>query len=572
MRKLRPYYFHWIIAVAIVIALNIIFSFFQAGIDLTQDKRYTISETALDYVSQLSQPLELTVYLDGDLPIGFKRLAKATENIANRYHQISRGNFSIKFEIPGEGLTDSSKALLFDSLQRIGIHPTNVKSQKEDLSKTKESLVFPGAILSGENGQVGIDFLEGQNNLSGLDALNNAESQLEYKITRAIKLLQRKQIPVVGYLIGNAEVLDLRIYDLVENVLKKEYGFGLIDIDSVNYIPKQFDVLLINKPMKPFTDNQKLKIDQYIMKGGKVVWALDNVYASMDSLEKSKGSFLSFDLGLNLDDLLFKYGARINRDLVLDLESDQMPSIVGNMGDQPQIQLMPWPYAPLIGDHAAHPVSRNLDKILTSFPQSIDTISSRGIAKNVLLSTSIYGRKIATPAMVEWNPIRTEGDLKNYNIKKIPIALLLEGKFISAYKNKISSNDEVFLATQTDSSFINASQVDNQMIVIADGDVFLNPISDSDGPLTMGSNKYTRIQFANKEFLKNCLFYITDGKEILTTRAKNFQLRLLDKEKLQGNESFWNFTSMILPVFFPLILMLVNRFNRKRRYSKLPTQ
>ena len=572
MIKRRRYYIHWAGGMMIIILINYIFSFWSAGFDLTADKRYTISETSLAFVRELDEPMELTVYLDGDIPLGFRRLAASAAYIVNRYHSVTKGRFSFKLEVPGEGLADSTKAVLFDSLQQMGIHPTNVTYQKKDQSQRNETLVFPGAILSSANGQVGIDFLEGQNKLAGQDALVNAEAQMEYKITRAVKILQRSEPPVVGYLLGNGETLDVRVYDLIENVLKKEYGFGLINIDSIPYVPNDFDILLVNRPVIPFNDNQKLKLDQYVMHGGKIIWALDNVYASLDSLQKSNGSFVAFDMGLNVDDLLFKYGARINRDLVQDLESDQVPSIVGNMGNQPQIQLLPWPYAPLAGDPGFHPISRNLDKVLTDFPQSIDTISATGIAKNILLSSSIYGRRISTPALVEWKPVKSEDDLKKFSEKNIPIAVLLEGVFSSAFKNRISGPQQKELERVSGKQFLSTAMQPSQMIVIADGDMFSNPISETDGPLDMGSNRYTRIQYGNKEFLKNILFYLSDGKDLLASRAKNFQLRLLDKEKLGNEQAFWKSLNLLAPILLPLLCLILVRFIRKRKYSSSPVQ
>ena len=568
MKKKPTYFYSWIVGILIILIVNILGSFFYLGIDLTEDKRYTITDASLQYVKGLSQPLELTVYIKGEVPAGFKKLANAAENISNNYHRVSNGNFTIKFEKPGEGLSDSAKVYLFDSLQRLGIHPTNVKSQKSDQSQTEETLIFPGAVLTGENGQIGIDFLEGQSSLEGLDALNNATSQLEYKITRAIKILLRNKIPVVGYLVGNDEVLDLRVYDMIENVLKKEYGFGLVQIDSVSYIPHQFDILIINKPMRPFAEKQKLMIDQYIMYGGKVIWALDNLYASMDSLQKSKGSFLAYDLGLNLDDQLFKYGVRINRDLVQDLESDQVPSIVGNVGNRPQIQLLPWPYAPLVSDVASHPISRNLDKVLTSFPQSIDTVTTSAISKNILLSGSVYGRKISTPALVEWKSVKTENDLQSFQIQHIPIAVLLEGSFTSLYKNRMSDEEQLNVARITGSKYLSNS-AQNQMVVISDGDIFLNPVSQEDGPLSMGSNMYTRIQYGNKEFFKNILFYLSDGRELLSSRSKNFQLRLLNKEMIKEQSLFWKIFNLLAPVFILLICMLIFKRIRLHKYSRI---
>ncbi|MEY3245990.1 MAG: hypothetical protein RL253_1153, partial [Bacteroidota bacterium] len=373
MNKIKS--FHWLGWVLALVSLNILADFFHTGIDLTAEKRYTLSTTTETLINSIEEPVKLTVYLDGNLPAGFKKLADRAEDMANAFKSMSKGNFIVEFERPGAGLNDTAKAILFDSLQMMGINPINVKAQQKDGEKTEETLVFPGAILTGKKGQIGIDFLEGQSNLNGLASLNNAEALMEFKIARAIMLLQRDSVPVVGYLTGNGQPLDYSVYDLVENVLRKDYYFKILPIDSVAFIPTEFKAIVIAKPTQPFSRAQRLKIDQYVMKGGKVIWAIDQLYASMDSLQRSSGSFVAYDQGLELDEQLFKYGVRINRDLVQDLESDKVPSVVGSVGNQPQIELLPWPYAPLLRNTTGSPIAKNLDFISSSFPQSLDTIS-----------------------------------------------------------------------------------------------------------------------------------------------------------------------------------------------------
>lgn len=274
--------------------------------------------------------------------------------------------------------------------------------------------------MTGSNGAIGIDFLEGQSNLNGLESLNNAEALMEYKLAKAMMLLTRDTIPLVGYLTGNGQPLDLGVYDLVEKVLRKDHRFRILPIDSVAYIPDEFAALVIAKPTRPFNASQKLKIDQYIMHGGKLLWAIDNLYASMDSLQRSSGSFVAFDMGLELDEQLFKYGVRINRDLLQDLECDKVPSVIGSIGDKPQIELLPWPYAPLLRNTGDHPISKNLDFVLSSFPQTIDTVAAPGIRKQVILGSSSYSRTLQTPALVEWRSIKTEEDLTQFNKKTRP--------------------------------------------------------------------------------------------------------------------------------------------------------
>jgi len=559
----------WLLPLLAMFLVNALSYCFHTGIDLTAEKRFTLAPSTQKMVASLEEPIILTVYLKGDIPAGFKRLGNAAEEIGSSFQSISNGKFQVVFERPGEGMGDTAKAILFDSLQRMGINPTNVKAQEKKGEQSAETLVFPGAVLSGKNGAVGIDFLEGQSNLNGLESLNNAEALMEYKIAKAIVLLTRDTIPLVGYLTGNGQPLDLTVYDLVENVLRKDHRFRILPIDSVAYIPQEFTALVVAKPTRPFTTAQKLKLDQYIMHGGKLLWAIDNLYASMDSLQRSSGSFVAFDLGLDLDEQLFKYGVRINRDLLQDLECDKVPSVIGSIGDKPQIELLPWPYAPLLRNTSGHPISKNLDFVLSSFPQSIDTVAAPGISKQVLLASSDYSRTLQTPALVEWRSIKTEEDLTTFNKKNKAVAVLLEGKFRSALANRISTEDLQRMAVQDKRPFLSSCSSGNSMIVIADADILTNAVSEQDGPIAMGMNSYTRQQFANRDFVSNCLFYLTGGSSIMDARAKTFRLRLLDKEQLENDAFFWQMLNLLLPLVFPLALYFIYGYVRKRKYARI---
>lgn len=562
LEKLKSFF---IIAFVSVLLVSV-FHRIPVGIDLTAEKRFTLSSPTTDLIQRIDVPLSLVIYLEGELPAGFRRLAQSVEDIGNRFRSLSNGKFSIRFERPGEGLSDSLKAVLFDSLQQMGIHPTNVKAQQKRGEGTQESLVFPGAIMTRGERSVGIDFLEGQSNVNGLESLNTAEALLEFKLARSIIQLQRDTVPVVGYLTGNGEPLDVRVYDLIENVLRKGNLFNILPIDSVSAIPSAFDVLFIVKPRTAFTRAQRLKIDQYLMQGGKIVWAVDQLYASMDSLERSKGSFVAFDMGLDLDEQLFRYGVRINRDLIQDLECDKMPSVIGNMGGKPQIQLLPWPYAPLLRATAGHPISSNLDFVLSSFPQSIDTVNAPGTTKHILLSSSAYSRSLQTPALVEWNSIKTEEDLKLFNKGPLPVSVLLNGEFTSAFTNRITAEESAEW-NASGMPFRSRSE-STSLLVISDADVLVNGFSENDGPLGMGVNTYTRQQYANRDFITNALFFMTGGEKIIGSRSKVFGLRLLDREQVESDQSFWQALNLLLPLFLLFLLYGINRYWRIRKYTR----
>jgi gliding-associated putative ABC transporter substrate-binding component GldG len=431
----------------------------------------------------------------------------------------------------------------------------------------EQQLVYPGVVVRYKDRITAVDFLQGQNFEAGLQSLQQAEALLEYKLIAGIRKITRDTIPLIGYLSGNGEPLDYRVYDLIEKTLRPNYAFRILPLDEVPVIPDAFKAILVVKPQLRFSDAQKLKLDQYVMRGGKLIWALDNLYASLDSLQRSEGSFVAFDMGLNLEDLLFRYGVRINQDLVQDIQCDRIPSVIGSMGGKPQIQLLPWPYFPLLRNTGGHPVSRHLDYIVSQFPQSIDTVGAEDIRKTILLSTSPESRILNTPAKVEWASVRNQEDLRTFDKGPVPVSVLLEGRFLSLYSNRLSKAmaDTLTLAGQ---SFKDVTQTDNKMVVISDGDIFLNAVSQSEGPISMGMNGYTKQQYANREFLLNVLEYLLDDAGIMETRSKDIALRLLQPEAMEDDRMYWQLTALLVPVVLVTALTGLFQYLRKRRYAK----
>jgi len=397
--------------------------------------------------------------------------------------------------------------------------------------------------------------------------LNNAEALLEYKLANTLDKVMQDSVPVVGYLTGNGEPLNYEVYDLIENTIKPNYGFSMLPIDSVPVIPGFFHAMLIVKPKLGFTESQKLKIDQYVMRGGKVFWLVDKLFATQDSLRRSEGSFIAFDMGLNLDDILFKYGVRINSDIVQDLNCTEIPQVVGMIGDRPQMQLMPWAYFPLLSSNNNNPVAKNLDYVLSQFPQSIDTVKAQGINKTILLATSPNARIVSTPAKVELNSVKNEEDLKTFTSANVPVAVLLEGQFNSLYTNRISAATKDSLSGMYKAPFLPAAAEANKMIVVSDGDIVTNVVSQQKGPLQMGQNEYTDYAYANKEFFLNCMEYLIGNPGILETRGKDYTLRLLDKKKVEESRSTWQMINLVLPSACIILFAFIYAYIKKRKYQ-----
>ena len=566
MNKIVSSKYWWVILLLILVAVNYLASLVHFRIDLTEEKRYTLSAPTKRLLKNLNEPVSIHVFLAGDLPAGFRKLSKSTEELLAEFKEISGNRVQFKFEKPGEGLDDSAKALVIDSLYSFGISPTNVKAQIKQGESQQEQFVYPGAIVSSTQHVMGVDLLKGQSYEGGLNSLNKAEALLEYKFVSAIQKVVTDSLPRVGYVLGNGQPLSYNVYDLIERTLMTNYQFGWVQLDSFPFLPNRYDALVIVKPTQKFTDDQKLKLDQYVMHGGKIIWLVDQLYAEMDSLQRSVGQFVAFDRGLNLDDLLFKFGVRINQDLVQDLQCEKVPLVVGNFGNQPQVEFIPFPYFPLLSSYSNHPISKNLDNVLSVFPNSIDTVKSTGIRKTVLLATSDHSRVLGTPAVVTWNSVQREEDQRTFNKKQIPVAVLLEGKFTSLYANRIGQQMRDSLA-RINHPFLTATQFENKMIVISDADLVMNVVTQQEGPLFMGMHQFNKYQYANKDFFLNCLEYLTNPTGILEARSKDYTLRLLDPTRVEEKRGYWQILNIGIPILFVTFFGLVFVWLRKRKYA-----
>jgi ABC-2 type transport system permease protein len=333
-----------------------------------------------------------------------------------------------------------------------------------------------------------------------------------------------------------------------------------LDADTIN-------ALLIVKPSETFSEAEKLKIDQYVMHGGKVIWFIDKLYAEMDSLLRAQSDFVAFDKSLNLDDILFKYGVRINGDLVQDLKSAKQPLVVGQVGNQPQIQRLPFPYYPLLSSPSTHPVAKNLDDVLSIFPGSIDTVKAPGIKKTILLASDTNSRSLSTPAIVSLQSVKNEEDLRRFNRSYLPVAVLLEGKFTSLFANRLTNELRDTLSAFSGKPFLPAADREGKQIVVSDGDIVTNVITESQGPLPMGVQQYENYQFANKEFLMNAVDYMVNPAGVLESRSKDFTLRLLDKQKIQTQKTGWQLINVVLPALLVVAFGWLYQWRRKRRFA-----
>ena len=551
----------------VFIATTWLISLAHYRLDLTKEKRYSLSNSTKTLLKNLDGKVEVEVFLTGDLSAGFKKLSIASEELLNEFKEYGTTNFQYRFTRPGAGLPDSLRFKTYDSLAQLGIKPFNNQVTSKQGAETTERWIFPAAIVRfNDSMQIPIDLMSGKSGADEETTLNHSEALLEFKIADAINKLTRKAVPVVAYAAGNGEPLNPTVRDLFET-MRTNYRFGVIDVNSGRLDADTIAALMIVKPAKPFTEIEKLKIDQYIMHGGNVIWFIDKLYAEMDSLLRVQTDFIAFDKNLNLDDQLFKYGIRINNDLLQDIKSAKQPLVVGQLGGQPQIERLPFPYYPLVSSPSTNPIAKNLDDVLTIFPSSIDTVKSQGIQKTILLASDTNSRAISSPAMVSLQSVKTEDDLRTFTRSYVPVAVLLEGKFSSLYANRFTEDLKDSLQLFSPYPFTPTAIKAARQIVVSDADLVTNVVTQSQGPLPMGMQQYENYQFANKEFLLNALDYLVNNNGLLETRSKDFTLRLLDKQKITEQKTMWQVINIGVPILLVMLFGWLYQLKRKRDFA-----
>jgi len=557
--------FWWILLLVSLFAVNYMASAFHARFDLTKEKRYTLSKATKDLLKGLDSDVQIDVFLKGDFPAGFKKLANSTNEFLSLLKDRNSSKIHYRFISPQEEMPDSRKTY-GDSLVGFGTIPINLTVQKKEGESS--NIIFPVALMHYNGKQSVVSLYPRASGAISQDEINSAEALMEYQFAKALDKMGEEKSPAIIYATGNGEPTDYRVYD-IEQTLTQDYRFGPYDI-SKNHIPGEADVLLIVKPTIQFAEDQKLKIDQFIMRGGKVVWFIDNLIAEQDSLRFTTET-IAFDRNLNLTDQLFRYGFRINPDLVISLDCDYMPFAVGGTQENPQFEFLKWNYYPLFGSSNNNPVTKNMGLVMGRFVNSIDTIATPGVTKTVLLSSSPNSRIISTPALISLNENKNAPQDVKFKKSNIPVAMLLEGKFTSLFKNKIAKSQLDSLAA-FGLPFMETSKEPGKMIVVGDGDIVLNEISPKEGPLLMGTNFYTigsqyEYQFSNKDFLQNCIEYLVNKPGIIETRNKDIVLRLLDSQKIKTQKTTWQFMNIALPILLVLLFGWIFQQVRKRKYA-----
>jgi len=539
-----------LILIIALIAVNYIATKVYMRFDLTKDKRYTLSETTHNILDNIDEPAIITVYLEGDFPSEFKRLQGETKQHLKELKAINK-NIKFRFIDPLDKAED---------LIKQGLQPSRLSVQEN--GKVSEAVIFPWATIEYDDKIENISLLLNQTTGSQEDQLQNSVQNLEYAFADAIHKVSSEKKQKIAILRGNGELDDIYLVGFLRQ-LRQYYKLAPFTLDSVSNNPQktlqqlsEYDLTIIAKPTEKFTEEEKLTLDQYIMHGGKSLWLIDNVNAELDSLMQT-GQTLAFNRDLNLTDLLFSYGVRINYDLVKDIHSSTISLASGNTGNQTQYQDFPWHYYPVITAKNEHPIIKNTDQISLRFSNTIDTLKN-DINKTVLLQSSEYSKPLGTPRIINLDEVAKKPSQQDFNNGNQTLGVLLEGEFNSAYANRVKPFNTNSFKDRSDA---------NKMVIIADGDVIANQIFQGI-PLDLGIDKWTKIRYGNSPFLMNTINYMLDDSGLIKLRSKNIKLQFLDKQKAFKERTFWQLLNVILPLIVLIIFGFTYLFLRKRKFGR----
>lgn len=557
-RKLESF-LRFLIGAVVVILLNILASSYFYRFDLTEEGRYTIKEPTREMLRELDDVVYVEVFLDGELNSGFKRLQRSIRETLEEFRVYSGDNIQYTFNDPSAAMSEKARGEFMRALMAKGIQPTNIIDEQN--GNRVEKLVFPGAIVSYGGAETGVMLLKGNKAATAEEKLNQSIEGIEYELASAIRgltSLERKKIALVK---GHNELDSLEMASFA-TALADLYDLG---IENLHTTPTDYNALIIAKPTKAFSEEEKYHLDQYLMSGGKVLMLIDKLQANMDSASAAFNYAFPYDL--NIDDQLFKYGIRINNDLIMDNSAAGYPVVVGNMGNQPQIKLQNWPLYPIINRFSDHPVTRNMDAVLLRFASTIDTIKTQGVKKTALMFTSQYSRNITAPVNVSVQDLRANLSAEKFNKQHLPVAFLMEGNFESLYKNR-------FKPEHVDTgNFVENARKGAKLIVVSDGDVARNEVNTRNStPQPLGFYPFSQNTFANQDFLMNAIAYLVDDEGIITARNKEIKIRPLNKVKISNEKTKWQIINMVIPVLLLIVYGVVRFYWRKKKYTGFGTE
>ncbi|HRG59533.1 MAG TPA: gliding motility-associated ABC transporter substrate-binding protein GldG [Bacteroidia bacterium] len=546
--------------ISIVILVNIIGAFLFQRFDLTAEKRYSLSSSTKKLLKELDDVVYFKIYLEGEFPAGFKRLRSETKEMLDEFRAYAGDNIQYTFINPSQYEDIKKNSEVYEQLYKAGLLPTSLQVKTENGEQNQ--IIFPGALVTYHEKTFPLQLLKTQIAQDEEEVLNASIENLEFEFSSTILKLTTKTKDKIALVEGHGELSGNKLEDIVK-ALEEYYTVERVRLNNQLFALRGYKAAIIAKPDSTFDEKDKYVLDQFVMKGGKTLWLIDPVMASMDSLTKNNVT-LGLANPINLEDILFKYGVRLNTNLVLDVQSAPIPVLAGYQGNQPQYKFYPWVYFPVAFPFGDHPIVKNLNAVRFEFSSGIDTLNNKEIRKTILLASSQYSRSINTPARIDLGILKKEPNPKEYYRKNIPFAVLLEGEFESVFKNRIAPS-----VSNTDDIAFKSKGKRTSMIVVSDGDIIKNQVQASTGKVfPLGYDRYTQQQFGNKTFIMNCMNYLLDDSGLIAVRTRDIQIRLLNKTIIQEHKFQWQLFCIIAPLMLVVLYGLISGWQRKRLYAR----
>jgi len=547
--------------IAILLVALSFFFFFR--IDLTTDKRYSISQQTKELMRNTNETLSVTLYLDGDLNPGFQRLKKSTTELVDELDIFARKGIDFETINPSEAPSSEARERKYAELAVQGMTPTAIYERDED-GKSIQKIVFPWVKITYKNKTVYVNLLKNIRGISGEENLNISIENLEFELTDGIRRAMKTDVSKIAFIEGHGELNEAETFS-ISKALSRYFQIdrGVLGSDAAILSP--YKAIVIARPTTPFSEKDKFIIDQYIMQGGNVLWLIDGVRIARENLSTS-GLSPAMELDVNLSDQLFKYGIRINANLLQDVQCAQIPVNIAPKGEKPQFEPSPWFFAPLLLTSYQHPITKNIAEVRSEFASSVEFVGeNKDIRTALLLATSDNTHAIATPATIDLGAMPNPRDKSYFNQSYLPVAVLLEGRFRSNFENRLvpeglSGIDQV-----------RSQSMPSKQIIIADGDIIRNEtngLASDSTTFPLGFDRYMNQQFGNRDFIQNAILYLADDPRWLELRSRSLKLRLLNKSLVSEEKLFWQIFIVITPLLLLIIAGIVYQTIRKRRYTK----
>jgi ABC-2 type transport system permease protein len=547
--------------VAGIIGVCLLVNALNLRFDLTADKRYTLSSATRKMLREQKELVYVKVYLEGEMPVSMRPLQRAVRDMLQDMKSFSRSRISFEFINPSSEKSRGEREKTYRELMRKGLFPFTMQEKNAEGGVTQMDL-FPGAIISLGGKQAAVNFVQSNMQVSTEENVNNAIQNIEYALLSAVEALTRKEQKRIAFIEGHGELSAAQVGDITRE-LSPYYKVNRVTLGGEVSALNTYDLAIVAKPTKPWSEADKLVVDQFIMRGGKVAWFVEPVHVHEDSLANGHLTF-GFTNDVNLDDILFQYGVRVNANVVQDLQCAMIPVNVSPAGMPAKFAPLPWTYYPLLSASSGSAISRNLNVVKTEFPSTIDTLSTQGVAKEILLTTSQHSLIKSAPFYVGLEQVTEDIDVTLYSKKSLPVAALLQGEFSSIFQHRVLNsfnNGRKF-------DFTSKSKFSKQ-IIVADGDVIRNDVMANGTILPLGYDRYTKqILYGNKDFVKNVVNFLCDDSGLMSLRGRVVALRLLDRARVVRERNMWIVINTVVPIAALIAGGLVFVFLRKRKYAR----